>query len=67
MSSLLSAIRFPPLFHSVFCPLFRRNQIYCISDDELSPAALAARVVLLDVMRALVRHGGWPGATLLDS
>jgi LysR family tcuABC transcriptional regulator len=47
--------------------LFRRNQIYCISDDELSPAALAARVVLLDVMRALVRHGGWPGATLLDS
>ncbi|MGN6659354.1 MAG: LysR family transcriptional regulator, partial [Achromobacter mucicolens] len=47
--------------------LFRRNQIYCISDDELSPAALAARVVLLDAMRALVRHGGWPGATLLDS
>jgi len=24
-------------------------------------------VVLLDAMRALVRHGGWPGATLLDS
>lgn len=47
--------------------LFRRNHIYCISDDELSPAALAARVVLLDAMRGLVRHGGWPGATLLDS
>ncbi|SEK04557.1 LysR family transcriptional regulator, regulatory protein for tcuABC [Achromobacter sp. NFACC18-2] len=47
--------------------LFRRNQIYCISDDELSPAALAARVVLRDAMRGLVRHGGWPGATLLDS
>ncbi|MGB3434834.1 LysR family transcriptional regulator [Achromobacter sp.] len=47
--------------------LFRRNLVYCINDEELSPAALAARVVLLDVMRALVRNGGWPGATLLDS
>ncbi len=47
--------------------LYRRNAVYCINDEELSPAALAARVVLVDVMRAQVRHGGWPGATLLDS
>lgn len=46
--------------------LYRRNMVACLNDDELSPAALAARVVLLDVMRGLVRHGGWPGATLLD-
>ena len=31
---------------------------------SLSPAALAARVVLIDVVRALVREGRWPGATL---
>lgn len=47
--------------------LYRRNAVYCINDEELSPAALAARVVLVDVMRAQVRLGGWPGATLLDS
>lgn len=35
-----------------------------LSDDELSPAGLAARVVLTDVMRTLVRENRWPGATL---
>ena len=34
---------------------------------DFDPAALAARSVLVDVMRGLVRQGGWPGATLLDS
>lgn len=42
----------------------RRNQLASLSDDELSPAALAARVVLADVARQLVAEGRWPGASL---
>lgn len=42
----------------------RANLLVSLSDDELSPAALAARVVLTDVARELVRAGHWPGATL---
>ena len=42
----------------------RRNLLASLSDDELSPAALAARVVLADVARALVKDGRWAGATL---
>ncbi|GGH64939.1 LysR family transcriptional regulator [Comamonas phosphati] len=43
----------------------RRNAALCsLSDDELSPAALAARVVLLDCARQLVHSGAWVGATL---
>lgn len=42
----------------------RRNLLVSLPEDELSPAGLAARVVLGDVARALVREGGWPGATL---
>lgn len=42
----------------------RRNLLASLSDDELSSAALAARVVLGDVARALVREGRWVGATL---
>ncbi len=42
----------------------RVNSLCSLSDDELSPAALAARVVLADVARALVRQGRWAGATL---
>lgn len=40
----------------------RRNSVCSISDDELSPAALAARVVLTDTARSLVRDDLWPGA-----
>ncbi|WP_085317798.1 LysR family transcriptional regulator [Derxia lacustris] len=47
--------------------LLRRNLLASLSDDELSPAALAARVVLADVVRELVRAGDWPGATLHES
>lgn len=43
----------------------RRNLLASLSDDELSPAGLAARVVLADVVRQLVREGTWRGATLL--
>ncbi|MPW22072.1 LysR family transcriptional regulator [Paraburkholderia sp. CNPSo 3157] len=42
----------------------RPNMIASVSDEELSPAGLAARVVLADVARQLVREGRWPGARL---
>lgn len=44
----------------------RRNMLASLSDDELAPAALAARVVLVDVARALARSGQWPGARLIE-
>ncbi|HDR9878480.1 TPA: LysR family transcriptional regulator [Burkholderia cenocepacia] len=44
----------------------RPNLIASVSDDELSPAGLAARVVLADVAREIVAAGGWPGATLRE-
>ncbi len=42
----------------------RPNLLVSLSDDELSPAGLAARVVLADVACARVSGGKWPGATL---
>lgn len=49
-------------------PLVKRQNLLCsLSDDELSPAALAARVVLADVARTLVRQGLWVGATWIDA
>ena len=42
----------------------RRNLLASLSDDELSPAALAARVVLRSVAAGLVAQQHWPGATL---
>ncbi|AXC86849.1 tricarballylate utilization LysR family transcriptional regulator TcuR [Salmonella enterica] len=44
--------------------LSRPNFLVSLSDDELTPAGLAARVVLTKVMRQLVDAGEWPGATL---
>ncbi|UUC93673.1 LysR substrate-binding domain-containing protein [Comamonas sp. C11] len=45
----------------------RRKAALCsLSDDELSPAALAARVVLMDYARQLVQSGGWVGAKLVS-
>ncbi|MFV0260909.1 MAG: tricarballylate utilization LysR family transcriptional regulator TcuR [Kluyvera sp.] len=44
--------------------LSRPNFLVSLSDDELTPAGLAARVVLTKVMRQLVEEGSWPGATL---
>ena len=44
----------------------RRPAMLCsLSEDELSPAALAARVVLMDCARQLVESGAWAGATLV--
>jgi len=45
----------------------RPNLLVSLSDDELSPAGLAARVVLDRIMRDLVLSGRWPGATLHES
>ena len=45
----------------------RRNLLVSLPDDELSPAALAARVVVADTARALVREGRWTGASLLEN
>lgn len=42
--------------------LRRLNSLCSLSDDELSPAALAVRVVLADCARTLVAGGGWAGA-----
>lgn len=42
----------------------RLNSLCSLSDDELSPAALAARVVLADCARQLVNDGRWAGARL---
>jgi len=43
----------------------RRNVLASLSDDELSPAGLAARVVLADVAAHLAGAGRWPGASAL--
>ncbi len=43
----------------------RRNLLVSLDDDELSPSALAARVVIADVAKQLVQSGAWPGATLI--
>ena len=43
----------------------RRNLLVSLSDDELSPAGLATRVVIADTARRLVQEGLWPGASLL--
>lgn len=44
----------------------RRNFLTTLPDDELSPAALAARVVIIEVARDLVAQRRWPGASLLE-
>lgn len=44
----------------------RPNLLASLSDDELSPAGLAARVVLASVARELAAGGKWPGATLYN-
>jgi len=46
--------------------VLRRNLLASLSDDELSPAALAVRVTIVDVVRELVQNQQWPGAHLLD-
>lgn len=47
--------------------LSRPNFLVSLNDSELTPAALAARVLLSKTMRQLVHAGAWPGATLYGS
>jgi LysR family transcriptional regulator, regulatory protein for tcuABC len=48
-------------------PLMRRQTIVStLSEPELSPAALAARLVLREVARELVAEGQWPGAVFTN-
>ncbi len=42
----------------------RPNLLVSLSDDELSPAGLATRVVLQQVASELASSGQWPGATV---
>lgn len=43
----------------------RRVNLLCgLSDDELSPAALATRVVMADCARSLVQCGAWMGTAI---
>lgn len=42
----------------------RVNYLCSLSDGEMSPAALGARVVLAEVARDLVRSGRWQGVDL---
>ncbi|WP_423197684.1 MULTISPECIES: LysR substrate-binding domain-containing protein [unclassified Cupriavidus] len=47
-------------------PAMRRTSLLAsLPDDELSPAGLGARVVLVEVARELARNGRWPGAEAL--
>lgn len=50
-----------PIADSHLC---RLNLLASLSEDELSTAALAARVVMRDVATVLVAEDRWPGATL---
>jgi LysR family tcuABC transcriptional regulator len=45
----------------------RTNSLCSLSDDELSPAGLAARVVLADCATEAVRSGRWVGARLANA
>lgn len=48
-------------------PLMRRRTLVStLSEPELSPAALAARLVLREVARELVDQGKWPGAVFTN-
>lgn len=46
---------------------FQRHNLICTqTDEEMSPAALAARVVLREVARERVNASQWPGARLVS-
>lgn len=47
-------------------PHARRLNLLCsLSDDELSPAAMIARTVVVDCVRELIAEGLWQGVTLI--
>lgn len=42
--------------------VIRRNFLVSLPDDDLSPSALATRVVIAKVAKDLVKNNVWPGA-----
>jgi LysR family tcuABC transcriptional regulator len=46
--------------------LTRRGYLVSLSDEELSPAALAARVIMRNVIRGLAAKGDWVGVSDLS-
>ena len=42
--------------------LIRRNYLVSLPDDDLSPSALATRVMIVKVVKNLVNSGAWSGA-----
>ncbi|MFJ4345202.1 LysR substrate-binding domain-containing protein [Pseudomonas sp. NPDC089401] len=44
----------------------RRNLLATLADDELSPAALATRRVIIEVARQLVANRQWPGSSWIE-
>jgi LysR family tcuABC transcriptional regulator len=48
-------------------PVYRRNYLASLSDEELSSAAIGARAVVHDVVTDLVQQGRWFGAGLHNS
>ncbi|EYS97661.1 LysR family transcriptional regulator [Cupriavidus sp. SK-4] len=54
-------------YWEIASPFMRRQTVISsISEPEMSPAALAVRVVLRDVARDLVTQGRWPGAIFTE-
>lgn len=47
--------------------LNRRNLLVSLSEEELSPAALATRVVMRNVVIEQVEQGNWLGASLINA
>jgi len=45
----------------------RRNFLVSLPEDDLSPSALATRVMITKVARDLVRNNAWPGARWIES
>jgi LysR family transcriptional regulator, regulatory protein for tcuABC len=43
----------------------RSSHLASLSDDELSPAGLAARIVLVDTARQMAERGEWTGASII--
>jgi LysR family tcuABC transcriptional regulator len=65
MSATLVGARSPKdwrVLHISDASLTRKNYLYTLGEDKLSPAAVVVRDELLQLVRVLVDSGKWPGA-----
>ncbi|QEW07893.1 LysR family transcriptional regulator [Nitrincola iocasae] len=46
--------------------IVRRNYLVSLPDDDLSPSALATRLVMTNVAKHLVQNNTWPGARWIE-